>query len=171
MGVAGWRFAYLKKTPRVRTVVVGVLEEMRREGARLVLKPGAPDMPHFEVCWNRRRLEWRRDPENASCLIEAILLERVLLDGRPQLEIVARLAAIDEDRTDETAARHLFWREARRKLGKLRRLSLRDIWQIESVLAKRIPKPQPISDEIGGHSEVRPSATSQPTSAKLLATQ
>jgi hypothetical protein len=60
------------------------------------------NMPNFEICWNRRRfLEWRRDPENAPLVIEAILLERVLLDGRPQLEIVARLAAIDEDRSDE----------------------------------------------------------------------
>jgi hypothetical protein len=101
------------------------------------------NMPSFEICWNRRRfLEWRRDPENAPLLIEAILLERVRLDGRPQLEIVARLAAIDEDRTDEAAARDLFWRDARRTLGKLRRLSPRDIWQIEIMLAKRIPKPQ-----------------------------
>jgi hypothetical protein len=101
------------------------------------------NMPIFEICWSRRRfLEWRRNPENAPLLIEAILLERVLLDGSPQLEIVAWLAAIDEDRTDEAAARDLFWRDARRKLGKLRRLSPRDIWQVEILLAKRIPKPQ-----------------------------
>jgi hypothetical protein len=101
------------------------------------------NMPIFEICWSRRRfLEWRRNPENAPLLIEAILLERVLLDGRPQLEIVAPLAAIDENRTDEAAARDLFWRDARRKLGKLRRLSPRDIWQVEIMLAMRIPKPQ-----------------------------
>jgi hypothetical protein len=101
------------------------------------------NMPNFEICWNRRRfLEWRRDPENAPLLIEAILLERVLHDGRPQLEIVARLAAIDEGRTDEAAARDLFWRDARRNLGKLRRLSPRDICQVEITLAMRIPKPQ-----------------------------
>jgi hypothetical protein len=101
------------------------------------------NMPIFEICWSRRRfLEWRRNPENAPLLIEAILLERVLLDGSPQLEIVAWLAAIDEDRTDEAAARDLFWRDARRKLGKLRRLSPRDIWQVEILLAKRISKPQ-----------------------------
>jgi len=103
------------------------------------------NMPNFEICWNRRRfLEWRRDPENAPLVIEAILLERVLLDGRPQLEIVARLAAIDEDRSDEAAARDLFWRDARRKLGKLRRLSPRDIWQVEILLAERVPKPKPV---------------------------
>ena len=28
MGVAGWRFAHMKRTLRVRTVVVGVLEEL-----------------------------------------------------------------------------------------------------------------------------------------------
>jgi hypothetical protein len=89
-------------------------------------------------------------------LIEAILLERVLLDGRPQLEIVARLAAIDEDRTDEAAARDLFWRDARRKLGKLRRLSPRDIWQVEIMLAMRIPKPMAPSKI--GECSVRPSA-------------
>ena len=101
------------------------------------------NMPNFEICWNRRRFQWRwRNPENAPLFIEAILLERVLLDGRPQLEIVARLATIDEDRTDEAAARDLFWREARCKLGKLRRLSPRDIWQVEIMLVKRIPKPQ-----------------------------
>jgi len=112
--------------------------------------------PRFEICWNRRRfLEWRRDPENAPLLIEAILLERVLLDGWPQLEIVARLAAIDEDRTDEAAARDLFWREARRNLGKLRRLSPRDIWQVEITLAKRIPMPQNRTPQ---PSTVRPSA-------------
>ena len=99
--------------------------------------------PTFEICWNRRRFQWRRrNPESEPAFIEAILLERVLLDSRPQLEIVAQLATIDEDRTDEAAARDLFWREARCKLGKLRRLSPRDIWQVEILLAKRIPKPQ-----------------------------
>jgi hypothetical protein len=115
------------------------------------------NMPIFEICWSRRRfLEWRRNPENAPLLIEAILLERVLLDGSPQLEIVTWLAAIDEDRTDEAAARDLFWRDARRKLGKLRRLSPRDIWQVEIMLAMRIPKPMAPSKI--GECSVRPSA-------------
>jgi hypothetical protein len=34
----------------------------------------------LDVCWNRRRLE-------CQGLIDAILLERVLLDRRPQLKI------------------------------------------------------------------------------------
>jgi hypothetical protein len=37
-------------------------------------------------------------------------------------------------------ARDQFWRDASRKLGKLRRLDQRDIGQIETMLAKRIPK-------------------------------
>ena len=28
MGVAGWRFAHAKKTPRVRAALVGVLDEL-----------------------------------------------------------------------------------------------------------------------------------------------
>jgi hypothetical protein len=28
MGVAGWRFAHMKRSPRVRAAVVGVLEEL-----------------------------------------------------------------------------------------------------------------------------------------------
>ena len=69
-------------------------------------------------------------------LMEAILLERVLLDGRPQLKSSRGLPAIDENRIDEAAARDLFWRDARRNLGKLRRLSPRDIWQVEILLAE-----------------------------------
>jgi hypothetical protein len=41
-----------------------------------------------------------------------------------------------------------FWHAARKKLGKLRRLSPRDIWQIEIMLAKRIPKPQQQQEEM-----------------------
>ena len=34
------------------------------------------NMPNFEICWNRRRFQWRwRNPENAPLFIEAILLE------------------------------------------------------------------------------------------------
>jgi hypothetical protein len=98
-------------------------------------------MSSFSVCWNRHRLAWRRHSERAPWQLEAILCERVLLEGRPQLRIVSRLAGILEDEIDSPANRDQFWHDARRKLGKLRRLSQRDIWQIEIMLAKRIPKP------------------------------
>jgi hypothetical protein len=76
--------------------------------------------------------------------------------GQPQLKIVTRLAAIDKDRADEISEREFFWSQARKKLGKLRRLNPRDIWQIETMLAKRIAKP--LSSEIRGHpATVRPS--------------
>jgi hypothetical protein len=44
----------------------------------------------FEVAWNRRhRLEWRRNPESAPSMVEAILLfECALIEGRPQMRIV-----------------------------------------------------------------------------------
>jgi hypothetical protein len=71
------------------------------------------------------------------------LCERTLIEGKPALRIIARLARILEDELDDVAARDQFWRDARRKLGKLRRLQPRDLGQIETLLAKRIPKPTP----------------------------
>src|SRR6516162_4435168 len=101
-------------------------------------------MSSFSVCWNRRRLAWRRHSERAPWQLEAILCERVLLAGRPQLRIVARLASILEDEIDNPASRDMFWHDARRKLGKLQRLSQSDIWQIEALISARIAKPEPV---------------------------
>jgi hypothetical protein len=64
--------------------------------------------------------------------------------GRPQLHIVGRLAGILEKEIDTPASRDTFWHDARRKLGKLRRLSHRDIWQIETLISARITKPVPV---------------------------
>jgi hypothetical protein len=100
-------------------------------------------MSSFSVCWNRRRLAWRRHSERAPWQLEAILCERVLLEGRPQLRIVGRLAGILEDEIDVAASRDQFWHDARRKLGKLHRLSQRDIWAIEALINARIAKPVP----------------------------
>jgi hypothetical protein len=59
------------------------------------------------------------------------LCERILLEGRPTIRLVATLAAIFEYDLDNPAGRDQFWHAARRKLGKLRRLSMRDIPAIE----------------------------------------
>ena len=96
-------------------------------------------MPSFDIAWNRCHLEWRRQPENAPWLIEAVLLEGVLLCGRPQLRIVCRVAAIEEDRTSDAAAQEKFWYDARARLGRL--LKPRDRAEIERLLAKRVPVP------------------------------
>jgi hypothetical protein len=101
-------------------------------------------MSSFSVCWNRRGLAWRRHSERAPWQLEAILCERVLLEGRPQLRIVGRLAGILEDEIDNPASRDQFWHDARRKLGKLRRLDQRDIWAIESLIGARIAKAVPM---------------------------
>jgi hypothetical protein len=101
-------------------------------------------MSSFSVCWNRRRLAWRRHSDRAPWQLEAILCERVLLEGRPQMRIVARLAGILEDEIDHAGAIDRFWSDAKRKLGKLRRLSARDIAAIESLIAARIAKPVPV---------------------------
>jgi len=96
-------------------------------------------MSSFDVCWNRTWLTWYRRSESAPLRLEAILCERRLIEGTA-LRIVGRLAGILEDELDNPASRDQFWRDASRKLGKLRRLDQRDIGQIETMLAKRIPK-------------------------------
>jgi len=104
----------------------------------------------YDVAWNRRkRLEWR-NAENAPWIIECFLLKRVLIDGRLQLKVAARIAAIHEDRTDDPAARELFWADATRKLGRMHRLNGDDIVQIEALIAKKVAKPKPVSAPHGG---------------------
>ncbi|MGY8682470.1 hypothetical protein Q2941_32540 [Bradyrhizobium sp. UFLA05-153] len=113
-------------------------------------------MGTFDVVWNRRHLEWRHRPENAPWIVECILLERTLLDGKPQMRIIGRLAAIDEDRVGEAHAQEAFWSQARRKLGKLRRLQPRDIDDIEALLAKRVPRPAPATTAPTVHPSAHP---------------
>ena len=96
-------------------------------------------MPGFEIAWNRRRLARRQHGERAPLVQDAILLERVLLEGRPQLKIVFRVASVIEDRLNDPAERERFWSVARARLGKLHRLSSRDRDEIEGMIAGRIP--------------------------------
>jgi hypothetical protein len=53
--------------------------------------------------------------------------------------------ALDRPRAGELAACDKFWADARARLGRLYRLTDRDLDEIESLLAKRIPKPVPES--------------------------
>jgi hypothetical protein len=69
------------------------------------------------------------------------LCERTLIEGKPGLRIIARLARILEDELDNPVSRDKFWCDARRKLGKLRRLNQHDIETIETLIAKKILKP------------------------------
>jgi hypothetical protein len=87
-----------------------------------------------------RGLSWSKRSESAPWVVECILLERALIEGKPALRIIARLARYAEDRQTDVAEIENFWSTASRKLGKLRRLSQRDRWQIETMLAQRIPK-------------------------------
>jgi hypothetical protein len=98
-------------------------------------------MSSFSVCWNRVRSEWRKQTERALWAQEAVLCERVLLEGKPTLRIVCRIARIFEDRIDEASERDRFWHSARARLGRLHRLSPRDRWAIECEIAKRVPLP------------------------------
>ena len=107
-------------------------------------------MPTYDLAWNRSRLT-----EAAPWQLEADLCERVLLEGHTQVRVVGRLAGILEDKIENPAHRDKFWHDARRKLGKLRRLSQRDIWQIELLLARTV---RPVS--MHPPATVRPSANS-----------
>jgi hypothetical protein len=104
-------------------------------------------MSSFSICWNRVRLEWHKHTERAPWAQEAILWERVLLEGKPTLRIVCRIARVFEEQIDDASERDRFWHAARHRLGRLRRLSPCDVWQIEGEIAKRVPKPQPVLKE------------------------
>jgi hypothetical protein len=103
-------------------------------------------MPGFEIAWNRRRLAWQHR-ERAPWVQDAILLKRVLLEGRPQIKIVCRVAAVIEDRLNDPAEHDRFWHVARARLGKMLRLSPRDRDEIEEMIAQRIPMPVPVTRE------------------------
>ncbi len=97
----------------------------------------------FDICWDRRCSNgWHRS--SPRWFVDAILTERVLLEGRPQLKIVGRLSMILEDRLADVAERDRFWHDARARLGRLRRLQRRDVDQIEALLAKKVPRPVPV---------------------------
>ena len=104
-------------------------------------------MPTYDLAWNRSRLS-----EAAPWQLEADLCERVLLEGHTQGRAVGRLAGILEDEIETPAHRNKFWHDARRKLGMLRRLNQRDIWQIELLLAQKV---RPVSTHLPA--TVRPS--------------
>jgi hypothetical protein len=100
----------------------------------------------FEIAWPRKHVEWRGRPRE-NWLVEAVLLERRLFNGRPQMQLVCRLASISEDHAHADGAvevREKFWADASRRLSRLSRLSDRDIDEIEALLARRVPKPSPV---------------------------
>jgi hypothetical protein len=51
-------------------------------------------MSKFDIAWPRKHLEWRR---REVWKVEAVLLERRLLNGKPSMQIICTLASISED--------------------------------------------------------------------------
>jgi len=102
-----------------------------------------PDAVTYSIAWNRRRQESRKNPDRDRRSLECTLLERVLVEGRPAFKFVRRLASIPEDETESVAETERFWSACALRLGKLRRLTERDRWHIESLIAQKIPKPRP----------------------------
>jgi hypothetical protein len=100
----------------------------------------------FDIAWPRKHVEWRGRPRE-NWFVEALLTERRLVNGRPQMQLFCRLAAIDEEHAHADGsidAREKFWADASRRLGRLYRLSDRDLDEIEALLVRRAPKPSPI---------------------------
>jgi hypothetical protein len=97
-------------------------------------------MSTFEIAWTRRTgHQWRKHPD--GWVVEATLVERVVLAGAPVLKVVCRLAMIVEGKLDDIGACDAFWHDARARLGRLHRLTGRDRDEIEREIAKRVPKP------------------------------
>jgi hypothetical protein len=61
-------------------------------------------------------IAWYKRSERDPWEVEAILCGRVLVEGRPQMRIVGRLARYIEDRQDQPAEREQFWSAAQRRL-------------------------------------------------------
>src|SRR5690349_17149064 len=101
----------------------------------------------FDIAWPRRVFQRRRRGE--VWLIEAVLLERKLLGDKPSMQIVCRLACIDEAKTGDISAQDKFWHDVSARLGRMSRLSDRDLDEIEALLAKRVPRPLPEAVELG----------------------
>ena len=101
-------------------------------------------MPAFDVIWTKRKLQWSKRSETAPWTVDCHLLERKLIGGQPRWQISAQLGSIMEDKQTEVGERDRFWSTAQRKLGKLRRLTPRDVWSIETLIAAKIPKPVPV---------------------------
>ena len=101
----------------------------------------------FDIAWERTRLQWYRNSEHAPWQLSAVLLERILVAGKPALRCICRLSSILEDKIINAGAAERFWSSARKKLGKLRRLTPRDINEVELILAERVAKPVPIPQQ------------------------
>jgi hypothetical protein len=102
----------------------------------------------FQISWQRKHVQSRsRTRDYEQWFVEAHLIERKLVDGRPQMQLVCRLASISEVHANSEgaiAAREQFWSYAAARLGRLTRLSDRDLDEIEQLIARRVPKPSPL---------------------------
>jgi hypothetical protein len=59
----------------------------------------------YDVAWNRSWLVWSKRSERAApWVVECILFERTLIEGKPALRFIARLAKILEDELDNRRA-------------------------------------------------------------------
>jgi hypothetical protein len=107
-------------------------------------------MSRFDIAWVRKHVEWRR---RETWKVECVLLERRLLHGKPSMQIICIIGAIDEEHASPDSpveAREAFWHDASARLGRLHRLTDHDLDEIEACLAKRVgPRPLPEVVHVG----------------------
>jgi hypothetical protein len=92
----------------------------------------------FEIIWYERH-PWRQRP--GKTLTEAVLLERKLIGDRPMTQVVCRIAAIDANRINDPGEVDRFWHRVDKRLGRMFRLTARDRDEIETLIARTVPRP------------------------------
>jgi hypothetical protein len=85
---------------------------------------------------------WHRGGKINRC--RAVLVESARADGKPKQTYIAFIASYDPKHSDQTSARHYFWKRARERLDRLgNRVSTEDRVKIEVALALRVPPTTP----------------------------
>jgi hypothetical protein len=91
----------------------------------------------FSIVWPKRAYQRRR--YELIQMLDCVLCERRVDSGRPSTQIVCRLGTIAEDKTNDIAAQESFWHQVSSKLGKMVRFKPRDLDEIESLVAQKVP--------------------------------
>lgn len=99
------------------------------------------------VRWQKYRsvARWHRG-EPPITRVKAILVESVLIDGKPRQRHIAFISSYEPEGLGD---RFRFWREARRCLDRLaNRITPEDRIKIEAALARRVPPTTPEQEAV-----------------------
>jgi hypothetical protein len=88
---------------------------------------------------------------NSGCSRPRLYERRIGANGKPSMQFICKLSSIDEEQANPDGAieaRDHFWHAASARLGRLFRLTDRDLDEIEAAIADRIgPRPLPTTEE------------------------